>query len=810
MFLNYLKIAFRTLLKYKGYATINLLGLALGLAAGVLILVYVLDELAFDKFHVNADRIYRVGTDMYDIKSGNLNGGIEGNGWAIGKLLAKDFPEVEKVVYITNGSNLQINHEGRRFEQRIFYAGQEFFDIFSFPLISGNSSTALKDPNSVVLTETMAEKYFGDEEAVGKYMVFADTLLFTVTGVMKDAPQQSHMQFDMLVSFATYETLNKWFSYDGGWGNLNVRNYILLKEGSDRDNFFAKARNLYMNYVEEDMRQWGMFMYLGFEPLADIYLHSKRGNGMGPLGSMERVYIVTGVAIFVLLLACINFINLSTARSTFRAKEVGLRKVAGSSRSGLVAQFLSESFVLTAISFVLALALIGSVLPLFNQLLGKSYHLGVLISWQVIAGMVTLIIVVALMSGYYPALAMSSMRPSEVLKGRILSGHRGIQLRRVLVVFQFVISAGLILCTLVVARQLDYMKNRDLGFNRHQVIVLDVDKVTNRGGSSSDVQGANVLSNEIERLPQVESVTFTNAVPGRNGWVGQWAHAQDRSAEESIGTEFMTIDENYFTTLGITLLTGRNFSADRPADLQEGLILNETAVRQFGWNSPEEAIGKKIDSPSKHPAGTVIGVVKDYHQWGLQQQIYPQAMAYRPQYSRYFAVKFNTSETADLLTTLQSMWKKYYDGYDFKYFFLDENFERQYYAEQRLGRVFMVFSALTIIIAMIGLTGLVSFMVTARTKEIGIRKVLGADVLNITRLLSKEFLILVVVANLIACPLAWYVTNQWLEAFAYRTTVGISLFVVTFMLALATTLITVGIQTIRAAIANPVNSLRYE
>lgn len=805
MFLNYLKITIRTLIKYKGYATINLLGLSLGLTAGVLILVYVLDELSYDRFHAKGDRIYRVGTDMYDIKTGALNGGIEGNGWAVGKLLERDFPEVEKVVYISNASGLQINHNGKHLDQRIFFAGQEFFDIFSFPLIKGNSQTALAQPNSIVITASMEEKYFPDEDALGKTMLFEDSLLFTVTGVLKDIPAQSHMQFDILISFTTYESLNRGFTYDGGWGNLNVRNYILLKDGVDASAFFAKARDLYMNYVEEDMRKWGMFMYVGFEPLQQIYLHSKRGNGMGPLGSMDRVYLVSGVALFVVLLACINFINLSTARSAHRAKEVGLRKVVGSSRTYLITQFLSESFVLTVLAFLVALGLIGVILPMFNQLIGKTYSLGILIQPAVVIGVVAMLVSVTLLSGYYPAIAISSLRPAEVLKGKIMTSQRGVQLRRVLVVFQFVISAGLILCTLVVMNQLQFMQNRDLGFNRDEVLIVDVGKVP-----SGEQAYHNAFKNDLSALSAIELISFSNAVPGRNGWVGQWAHAADRSSEESIGTEFMTIDEHYFNTLDIKLLAGRNFDPNNTSDLQEGLIINETAVKQFGWETPENALGKKVDSPSRHPAGTVIGVVKDYHQWGLQQQIYPQAMAYKPHFSRYFVLRYNAAATAELLPQLESIWKKHFEGHDFSYFFLDEDFERQYHAEQRLVKVFTVFSIVTIIIAVIGLTGLVSFMVTARTKEIGIRKVLGADVLNITRLLSREFLMLVIIANLIAFPVAWYLTNQWLNGFAYKVTIGASLFVLTFVLAIGTTLLTVGYQTIRAALSDPVDSLRYE
>lgn len=811
MLLNYLKTAIRALLKFRGYTAINLLGLTLGLTSGILILVYVIDELSFDKFHTHADRIYRVGTDMRDITSGNSTGSIETNGWPIGALLERDFPEVEKVVYISNGSNLQINHAEKRFEERIFYAGQEFFEIFTFPFVQGNPATALSKPNSIVITESMQQKYFNQESALGKTIVFSDTLLMEVTGVIKDVPKQSHMQFSILVSFVTYESLNKWFSYDGGWGNLNVRNYILLKKDVDKNAFFVKSRNLYMNYVKEEMMKWGMLMYVEHEPLEDIYLHTRFGNGMGPLGSIDRIYIVSGIALFVILLACINFINLATARSVYRAKEVGLRKVVGSTRGSLIRQFLSESFLLTVLSFIIAVALIGIVLPLFNQLLDKTYDLSDFTQPTLVLGSAALIILITFLSGYYPALVMTSMKPSEVLKSSVKSGTRGIQLRRVLVVFQFMISTTLLICTLTVVDQLDFMQNRDLGFSGKQILVLDMGRVENpENNNAQNNNPFTVFENELKAMATIDAVTFTNALPGRPGWVGQWAFPEDNPDAGSIGMEYMTIDENYLRTLEITLLAGRNFDLDRTAELEDGLIINETAVQKLGWSTPENAIGKRIDSPSKHPAGVVIGVVKDYHQFGLQQSIYPMAMDYNPARSRYFAIRFNTTGTDDLLVQLGKLWKKNFDGYDFKYFFLDENFARAYQAEQRLAKIFKVFSVVTMLIAIIGLIGLVSFMVVSRTKEIGIRKILGADVTHITRLLSKEFLALVFIANLIACPLAWYATNQWLEGFAYRTVVGIDLFVITFMVAIGTTFVTVGIHTVRAALTDPVKSLRYE
>lgn len=805
MFRSYLITAFRTLIKFKGFAVINLTGLALGITTGIFILMYVLDELSYDQFHENAARTFRVGTDLADIKTGAINGTLETNGWPIGALLKKDYPEVESVVYLRNGSNMMIQQDGKRFEQCIYYAGEDFFRIFTFPLKAGNPATALSQPNSLVITESMERKYFGNREALGKTLVFADTLSFMITGVMKDIPSQSHMQFDMLISFATYPTINREFSYDDGWGNLNVRNYILLKEGVDQHAFFAKARNLYMDYVKDDMKKYGMFMYVGFEPLYDIYLKSTRGNGMGPSGSIDRVYLVSGIALFVILLACVNFINLATARSAYRAKEVGLRKVVGSSRSLLVGQFLTESFLFSVLSFILAVALVGLLMPLFNQLVGKSYSIVSLLNLPLLIALLFLLATIAILSGFYPAMILSSLRPSEVLKGKLQSSARGVQLRRVLVIFQFLISAVLIMCTWAVQDQLDFMKNRNLGFFGEQVVVLDISKVP----GSNPTRSAS-FKNDLKSFSAVDQATFTNAVPGKPGWVGQWAHATDKPADETIGVEFMTIDEDYLSTLGLTLVAGHNFDSRRSAELEDGLLVNEKTVAQMGWESPEKAIGKKIESPSGYPAGTVIGVVKDYHEFGLQKEIYPMAMAYRPNYSRYFAIKFNATETSSLLSGLQSLWKQHYEGSDFEYFFLDENFERQYQAEQRLGKVFMVFSTMTIIIAVIGLVGLVSFLVVSRAKEIGVRKVLGANIISITGLLSREFLVLVLAANIAAGGISWFLIEQWLQGFAYHTTPQAAGFIWTMVAGIGITIIAVSFQIIKAGMTNPADALRSE
>jgi putative ABC transport system permease protein len=804
MLTNYIKIAFRSLLKFKGFAMINLLGLALGLTAGILIMIYVLDELSFDQFHENKARLYRINTIF---QSGDSGGGSmnETNGWPIGKILEKDFPEVASVLYTRSASFLTINHNDKRIRQKMHFATPEFFAMFSFPLIKGNSTTALSAPFTVVISEDMEQKYFPGGDALNKSLVMADTLNFMVSGVMKNIPSNSHIQADMIVSFSTYQTLEPSFSFDDGWGNINMRNYVLLKEGVDFLNFSQKTKNIYMERAGEMLKNWGVSAYVDYEPIDKIYLHSKSGNGMGPLGSIDRVYLLAGIAAFVILLACINFINLATARSVYRAKEVGLRKVVGSSRSGLIIQFLSESVVLTALSLIVALGLVFLLMPLFNQLLAKNYQLLSLASFSIIIGILLLVGLVALFSGYYPAWVLSSLKPTEVLKGKLHSSARGIQLRRLLVIFQFVISVGLISGTWIVIDQLTFMQQQDLGFNKDEIIVINAARV-----NAANPLVFDTFKDQVKNLVMIETVSYTNAFPGKQGWAGQVAFPEGKTGDDAVSVEYISIDENYLDALGLELIAGRGFDKQRPADLEDGLILNEAAVELFGWTSPEAAIGKKIISPSQTPQGEVIGVVKNYHQQGLQQQIGAITMDYAPEHSYFYAVKYKAANTQELIGSLKEIWSSTFIGYDFDYFFLNENFESQYQAEQRLANVLSLFAILTMTIAAIGLLGLVSFMVVARTKEIGVRKVLGANVVSITTLLTKEFVVLIIVANLIAVPLVWYVADQWLQTFAFRTSMNPLLFAGTMAIALTATLLIVGAQAVKAAMTDPVKSLRYE
>ncbi|MBS1979246.1 MAG: ABC transporter permease [Bacteroidetes bacterium] len=802
---NYIKIAIRNLLKYKSNTLISVAGLCLAFASSILILLFVMDELQYDGFHLNKERVFRVGTDMADIKTGAVNGKIETNGWPVGALLEKEYPEVEAMTYVRNASNLVVLHEGHRFEQRVFFAGKNFLCIFSFPLLSGNPSEALAGPNKVVISRSMAEKFFPRQDAMGKELLFADSLLFQVSGVMEDVPVRSHMQFDMLVSFETYERLNKEFDYSDGWGNLDVRNYILLKEGVDQVSFFVKARNLYTDRIKKDLEKYGMYLYLSFEPLSTLYLDTERGNGMGPVGSRSRLYMVSGIGIFIVLLACINFINLSTARSVYRSREVGLRKVVGSTRAALVRQFMTETCVISLLSFLLALLLAVLFLPVFNELMGKTFVMNAFFEPRVILGYAALVSCIAFLSGYYPSLILASFKPAQVLKGSVQSGLRGGNLRRTLVIFQFAISVSLIVGTLIVSGQLEFMKGRDLGFAKDQILVLNITRIPHDNRIKYEV-----FKQDLLQLPAVRSVTFTNALPGKPGWVGQWAHAADRSADETIGVEYMSIDEDYLKTLGLSLLAGDNFSTDRQASLLEGLIVNEETVRKMGWGSPDNALGKKIASPSGKPEGTVIGVVRNYHEFGLQREIYPMAMDYAPEYSRYYAIRVESAGMEQLLPELERLWKNHYEAFAFDYFFLDENFEKQYQAEKQLSEVFMIFTGMGIFIAMIGLIGMVAFMVNARTKEIGVRRILGANLHSLTWLLSSEFVVMAIVAFAVACPLAWYGANQWLQGFAYHMEISGSIFAITLIITIGLTLATISFQTIRAALADPVKSLRYE
>lgn len=788
-----LRLALRNLIKFKTHTAINLVGLSLGLAFGGLILLYVLDELSFDNFHAKGDRIYKVMT--------NSDGGMETNAHPIGYHLRNDFPEVESVLYTRWASNFKISHNGERHEHQVFYASEEMFSMFSFDLTAGDPSSALKDPYSVVITESLEKTYF-DGNALGKTLTMRDSIGFNITGVVKDLPKNSHIQFDVLISFSTFPDF-RYFSYTEGWGNFDVRNYLLVKEGTDISSFKVKIKNLYDEHVGEWLASRGMEMTTAIVPLKEIYLSEQYWNGFGPNGSEKRVKTVSIIAAFLLLLACINYINLSTARSTHRAKEVGMKKVVGSSRFGIISQFMVESSLLTIIAFILAMTIIQLALPFFNELMLKQYTVNSFFTLPFISGMLILIILVSFLSGYYPALIISSIKPLNALSGRLESTFKGLNLRKSLITFQFFISSGLVLATLLVINQIDYMRTKDLGFDKDQILVIDATGAPQNGARA-------VLKNQLANLIGVQNVTHTNAVPGRPGWLGQWAFPE-KEGDTHVDTEYMAIDENYLETLGLELIAGNNFDLSRPSELDNGLIINETCVEEMGWDTAENAIGRTIVSPSTTPQGTVIGVVKDFHGLGLQDNIWPQAMDYTGnRWGRYYAIRYDVDQTYDLLKGIEKQWDELYSDYPLEYFFLDEDFDRQYREENQLANVLSIFAFVVIIVSAIGLLGLISFVALSRTKEVGIRKTLGASIGQIIFILSKEFILLVLLGNILAIPIIWYFGNEWLSDFAYHTSINPVIFGIALLVTSIIAFATISFQTFRTAKMNPVKALRYE
>lgn len=588
----------------------------------------------------------------------------------------------------------------------------------------------------------------------------------------------------------------------GGWGNINMSNYLILREGTDAEAFKAKAKSVYMDHVGEMMRSWGAEAFIYFEPMKDIYLRSEAGNSLGTLGSIDRVYMVSGICLFTILLACINFINLSTARSVDRFKEVGLRKVVGSSRMALITQFMIEAFVMTVFGLLIAIFLSSTMMPVFNELVNKTYKLDSLLKPEIIFGILALLIFISLFAGYYPSLHLSGLQPIKILKGKFNPGSTGLNMRKALVVFQFFISVSLALGTLVVLNQLDFMQEKELGFAKNEILVVDASKLSKNRIES--------LKNELNNISGIQSVTYSNGIPGRPGWVGQIAYPDGREAENPASVEYLSVDEDYLNTLELDIVAGRFFDPERETDRTDGLVLNEKAVRLFGWESPEEALGQKIVSPSTTPQGTVIGVVKDYHQLGLQQAIHGIAMDWAPDYSYWLSIRFEPSQTTTILENLNQKWINDFTGMDFKYFFLNEDFERLYQAELRMSKMFRLFAGLTLLISLIGLLGLVSFMIESRSKEMSIRKVLGAGVPQIVYILSREFMVLVILASVLAVPVSLYFGKEWLQNFAYRAPIDLGNFLAVVLMALLVTLTVVGMQALRAAFRNTVNGLRSE
>lgn len=800
MWTNYFKTAIRHLSRHKGYAGLNITGLAIGMACCLLALLFARDELRYDQFHEKKDRIYRVVTEM--VMPNGAEGTFSSTDWPIGRKIREGYPEAEKVVYMRSHPD-KVTHEGAYHYQSVRYAENEFFDLFTFPFAEGDPQTALTDPYTAVITREMADKFFLGQQAVGQTLTMRDTVQYTVTGILEDIPQHSHLQFDILASFETFRAETPSVDNDDHWLDINMFNYVLLAKGVAPQTLESKIANMYDVHIGDYMEEVGYKARLRLEPMTDIYLHSGIGNRFGPASDITYVYLLGGIGLFVLLIAGVNFVNLSTARSVERAREVGVRKVVGSTRGLLVQQFLGEALLTSTLALMLALLITSLALPYFNSMAEKQLVLTDLLQWEFFLGVLAVGGGIGIFAGLYPAFVLSGFKPIAVLKGSFSKSRSGIVLRRGLVVFQFTISCMLIVATLVVYQQLQHMQNADIGFDREQVVVVDARRAPDIASQ------VDLIKEQMAAQTGIVSVSATNAVPGRNGWRSIMVNPEGRSKDEGLITEFIAVDHDYVQTMGLQLIAGRDFDIEKASDKEDAVIINKAAIGEMGFGTPEDAIGKLIDAPNRNARGYVVGVVEDYNHHGLQEDIRSIVFGVKPYYS-YFALRLNTSDASAVIAHLDDTWANLFPGYPFEYFFLDEDYDRQYRTEQRLTRIFTTFAILAILISCLGLFGLASFTTIQRTKEIGVRKVLGASVPGIVGLLSKEFVALIGIAFLIAAPASYYFLGQWLDGFAYRIDLGVGVFLLAAALSLLIAFATVSYQSLKAALANPSEALRFE
>ncbi len=809
MFRNYFKVAFRNLWKYKTFSAINIVGLAVGLCSFLLISLYVLDELSFDRHFKNADRIYRINSDIV-FGGGDLK--LPQTSDMMGSSLKKDYPEVEEYTRIYNNSGSKLIKKGDAYinEPALAHVDSTFFTVFSLEAISGDLKTSLNEPNTVVLSETAAMKYFNSLDVVGKTIETNDntSTIYKVTAVTKDLPTNSHFNFDLLFSMK---------NVDYEWGQYvshNFHTYLLLKEGADAAGFDKKFDEYILRYVlpqakqsmnissMEDFEKAGNRLEYSLMPLKKIHLHSDRQFEITPSGNVQYVYIFSMVALFILLIACINFMNLTTARSANRAREVGIRKVLGTERKDLITQFLTESTLMAVLSLVIALLIAWLVLPLFNDVTTKQMDISSLYSPMILPLLVALPFIVGLLAGSYPAFYLSSFKPIVVLKGKLQAGARSVRLRSVLVVFQFWISIFLIIGTIIIYLQLDYIRNKNLGFNKEQVLVInDAYALDNN---------IDVFKNEVLALPGVVSGTMSGFLPVSNSFRNDNTFSKEAvtTSQSGINLQTWAVDHDYIPTMGMQLVKGRNFSKSFLSD-SSATIINETMEKFLGYSNP---IGQKIyrsDDDGTVSSFTIIGVVRNFNFESIKRTVGPLSFFLRRS-TGLVSFKINTEQVPSLVKNVESKWKSLAAGMPFSYRFLDESFDDMYRNEQRVGSIALSFSTIAILIACLGLFGLATYMAEQRTKEIGIRKVLGASVSGIVRLLSKEFVKLVMIAFVIAVPIAWWSMSQWLKDFAFRVDISWWIFLLAGCLALLIAMATISVQAIKAALANPVKNLRNE
>lgn len=795
MIKNLLLVALRNFKRDKWYSLLNILGLTIGITFGLFLIFYIKDELSYDRYHKKADRIFRVNSIIKEADRDTMR-------WAIapfpmGPALAKDYPEVEESVRFVNSGRTMFKNGGLRlYEDKVFFADSNVFRVFTYPFIEGNPQTALKEPNTVVLSQSSAIKFFGTNKSyVGKTLENVNGKVYKVTGVMKDVPKNSHFIFNILVSRSSLPA-----DFANNWGNFDYFTYVLLKPGTTAAVFDNKMKPMYDKYLASIFAQYNIKIKFEAQPITSIHLHSNTANEPEETGSMSYIYIFSAVAFFMLLIACINYMNLTTARSARRAKEIGIRKVTGSNKTQLVLQFLIESALTALVALLLSIGLIALFLPMFNTLAGKYISFGTLFRPDTILILLAVVVFVGIVGGSYPAFYLSKFNPVDVLKGSLSKGSSNVNLRKALVVIQFSISMIMLICTWVVYGQLRYLRNKDLGFDKAQVMTASA--VTDR-----DIQSA-VLSfkNEMRNNPQVLSVSAASSVPGQGNSFNLFS-VQTKDGYVDKGVDVYAIDEDYIKTLGIKLAKGRNFSG--LPDTLHGMLVNEKMVQEFGWG--DNPLGKRVKFPGDTSGNylEVVGVVKDFNQKSLYNPITPLILLYRPN-TNLIQLKLSTANISSAITRIENTWKKIFPDIPFQYTFLDQDFDSQYAADQKRGKIFTAFSILTILITCLGLLGLIAFTTEQRQKEISIRKVMGANVGQIVPLITKNFVVLVGLSCIVAFPVAWYFMAKWLKIFPYNTGLSIMPFILSALVVLLITMLTVIFHTVRAAVANPVKALRSE
>lgn len=800
---HFFQIAWRQLLKRKFYSFINIAGLAIGMACCVLITLYVQHELSYDQYHSKRDRIYRVLQTFRSVQPGEiLTAPTPQDYWVwgcapVGPTLQADFPQIEKVVRFMSPLSLLLQRGEKRFQQdNLLFMDSTAFDVFSWKMLAGDPHTALTAPNSIVLTKTVAQKFFGDGNPVGQSLRVDNQSNFMVTGVMEDVPPNSQFTFNGLISMATAR--NQRSDIFSMWGYVDFYTYLVLKENTGIESLQSQASDFVKRHNSEDKGY-----AISFEKIKGAYLHSAAIRQPGPTGSLLNVYLFSCIAVFILLIACINFMNLSTARSLERAKEVGVRKVLGVKPSSLMWQFLFESALLSLGASIIAILLARTGVPLIGKLSGKAIAYAHFFTPQLLVCMAVFAVAVGILAGIYPAWFLSGFRPIAVLKGKFTPSGKGISFRKTLVVFQFTLSIALIAGTTIVYTQLKYISRHDLGFQKDQMVILNFE------GDEKVEKNIETIKKAIGDQPGVLSVASSRAVPGE---FLPNAGTQIQTPDGQMGNQIpfiYEIDFDFIPTYHIPIIAGRTYSRSYLTDSAQSMVINEAAAKLYGYARPADAVGKKFAQWGR--TGTIIGVVKDFNFRSLHQAVEPLTLRYGyPDVLNRISVSVKGDNIPGTLAHLRKIWNKMVPQRPFLYHFLDESFGEQYEADRHFGQLFTFFSCLAICIACLGLFGLSTFMAQQRVKEIGIRKVLGSSVNGIVMLLSKDFIKLILIAMVIAVPLCWWVMNQWLQGFAYRITIGPVVFIEAGTIALGVALATIAWQSVKAAMGNPIHSLRTE